>query len=227
MSSRSDSGRPCVGVVLAGGASTRFGGRPKGLVEVGGRRLIDRVLAALRAATPRQLVVANDAALLVESLDGVPVHGDVRLDRGSLVGLHSALTIARGNVLAVAWDMPFVSAPLLAALRELGERHGTAAIPEGPRGLEPLCAYYPYTCRALVDAQLDRQELRLSAFVDALPARTILQRDDVAEFGELEYLFANVNTPADLVAAQRWEERRARQGQANTARRLTSSSEER
>ena len=36
------------GAVLAGGAASRYGGRPKGLLEVGGRRILDRVVEALR-----------------------------------------------------------------------------------------------------------------------------------------------------------------------------------
>ena len=49
---------PAVGVVLAGGASTRFGA-PKGLATVGGARIIDRVAAALREATPLLRLAAN------------------------------------------------------------------------------------------------------------------------------------------------------------------------
>ena len=37
-----------LGAVLAGGASTRFGS-PKALAELGGRRILDRVLDAVRA----------------------------------------------------------------------------------------------------------------------------------------------------------------------------------
>ena len=38
----------CTGVILAGGAASRFGGLPKGLERVDGRRIIDRVASALR-----------------------------------------------------------------------------------------------------------------------------------------------------------------------------------
>src|SRR5207249_1929320 len=39
------------GAVLAGGAARRYGGRPKGLVELGGRRILDRVLDVVAAVT--------------------------------------------------------------------------------------------------------------------------------------------------------------------------------
>ncbi|PYO56559.1 MAG: hypothetical protein DMD83_13790, partial [Candidatus Rokuibacteriota bacterium] len=37
------------GVIQAGGKSTRMGGRPKALMELGGRRIIDRVADVVRA----------------------------------------------------------------------------------------------------------------------------------------------------------------------------------
>src|SRR6188768_632816 len=51
-----------VGVVLAGGASRRFGGTPKGLERVGSTRIIDRVASALRGVTADLLLAANDPA---------------------------------------------------------------------------------------------------------------------------------------------------------------------
>src|SRR5688572_22108027 len=53
------SGGP-VGVVLAGGASRRLAGIPKGLELVGGSRVIDRVANALRAVSNDLLLAAND-----------------------------------------------------------------------------------------------------------------------------------------------------------------------
>ena len=46
--------------MLAGGGATRMGGVPKGLLEVGGRRVLDRVIDALvRALGSPPLLVAN------------------------------------------------------------------------------------------------------------------------------------------------------------------------
>jgi molybdopterin-guanine dinucleotide biosynthesis protein A len=196
--------RSCTGVVLAGGASERFDGRAKGLLEVGGVRIIDRVLVALRGATERQIVVTKRGAPRIEYELDVPVQADLRPERGSLIGLHTALSAAGGPVLVVAWDMPFVPRQLLIALRELGERRGSAAVPEGAGGLEPLCAYYPYASLDVIERQLARGELRLGALLDVLPARAILTRGDVARFGNPAFLFSNVNCPADLEAAERW-----------------------
>src|SRR5688500_20112099 len=65
----------CVGVLLAGGAARRFRGMPKGLALVDGLRIADRVLAALRGATDRQIVVANDVRA-AHWFPGLPVVAD-------------------------------------------------------------------------------------------------------------------------------------------------------
>jgi molybdopterin-guanine dinucleotide biosynthesis protein A len=192
--------RQCSGAVLAGGGSRRFGGLPKGLCEVGGRRIVDRVIDALRSAADECFLISNDPD--VAGVTGVPIYGDARPERASLVGLHSALVHCRDAALVVAWDMPFVSTHLLEHLRAVGERAAAAVIPSGPRGPEPLCAYYPRSALAVVEAQLDRGERRLSSFLAALGDAVVLSPKEVAAFGPVERLFANINSPADLALAR-------------------------
>ena len=194
--------RHCSGVVLAGGASTRFGGNAKGLATVGGARVVDRVVAVLRGVTDEQMLIANDRAIRA-AVTSVPSHPDVRIERGSIIGLHSALTRCREAALVVAWDMPFVSSPLLAELRRQGEARSAAVIPEGRSGPEPLCAYYPRSCLPIVERQIEAGEMRLSDLVDALPNRIVVRRSKVERFGPINRLFANVNTTADLDAVRR------------------------
>jgi molybdopterin-guanine dinucleotide biosynthesis protein A len=106
------------GAVLAGGAASRYGGAPKGLLELGGQRILDRVVDAVTDAVGEPpLLIANapDAAIWRPDLRTVP---DARPHCGSLGGIYTALV--SGNdvdpVLCVAWDMPFVPAALLRAL---------------------------------------------------------------------------------------------------------------
>ena len=47
------------GVIQAGGRSVRMGGRPKALMELGGRRIIDRVADVVRAVADDVLLVTN------------------------------------------------------------------------------------------------------------------------------------------------------------------------
>lgn len=191
----------CSGIVLAGGSGTRFGGAKKGLLRLGSRRVVDWTLEALAQATDELLMISNDVDVRL-ALPNVPSRPDVRRERGSLVGLHSALTHCTEAALVVAWDMPFLSPRLLLALRERGEGAGRAVIPEGPRGPEPLCAYYPKSCLEIVNRHLASGELKLSAFVAALSSPVVLSLDEVRNFGAPDRLFTNVNTPDDFAAAQ-------------------------
>lgn len=192
----------CTGVVLAGGASARFGGAPKGLHVVGGRRVLDRVLDALRATTEAQLIVANDPSA-PEWAPGVPVVRDLLATRGSLVGIHAALAHCGTPVLVVAWDMPFVTPALLDALRRRGEAAEGAVVPRGPRGIEPCCAYYVPDDARVAARQIDAGELRLSDFLAALPQVSMIEGVELAAVGDPERLFLNVNDAADLADAER------------------------
>lgn len=194
----------CTGVLLAGGGATRFGGAPKGLERVGGRRIIDRVAHVLRAVTDDLLLVANSGDA-DRWLPGVRTVRDVRVGAGALGGLHTALTHAEQDILLVAWDMPFVSAALLGELRRIGESEDwDAVLPESDgsrRGVEPLCAWYAASCRSAVERTLDAGDLRVVGFhAQVRVARLPLDR--VLAFGDPSRLFANVNTRDDLVAAE-------------------------
>ena len=157
----------CTGVILAGGEATRYGGRPKGLERVDGARIVDRVAAGLREATDELLLIANSAEA-PQWMPGVRVAGDVRRGEGALGGLHAALTHAGTDVIVVAWDMPFVPAALLRALRARGESGDVdAVLPESEgsgRGVEPLCAWYSSRCLPAITASLDRGDRRVVAF---------------------------------------------------------------
>jgi molybdopterin-guanine dinucleotide biosynthesis protein A len=193
--------RRVTGVVLAGGLATRYDGRAKGLERVGGRRILDRVAAALADAADELLLVANDPAA-GEWLPGVRVAADVRPRAGSLGGIHAALVHAGGPALVVAWDMPFVTAPLLRALRELGD-DADAVVPESDskRGLEPLCAFYGPACVPAIERRLDAGDRRVIAFYDDVRLRR-LDAAAVARFGDPALLFLNVNSPAELALAE-------------------------
>lgn len=187
----------CTGVIMAGGRALRFDGRPKGLEPVGGVRIIDRVADALRATCDDLLLVANhpDAA---SWLPGVRAVADVLPDQGSLGGIHAALSHARGAVLVVAWDMPFVPPALLHRLCDLGE-HADVVVPESGsrRGVEPMCAFYGPACLGAIEARLRAGDRRVISFFDDVRV-TSLPAAQVATFGDPSFLFLNVNTPDDL-----------------------------
>src|SRR6266536_2539261 len=82
-----DSRMRITGVIQAGGKSTRMGGQPKALMELGGRRIIDRVVDVVRAVTDDLLIVTNTPELYASL--ALPMVPDVFPDHGSLGGIYS------------------------------------------------------------------------------------------------------------------------------------------
>ena len=196
--------------MLAGGAARRYGGIPKGLLTVGGRRILDRVVDAVQAVTgtpPLLIANASDAAAWRPDLKTL---ADARPGLGTLGGIYTAVTAAPGPVLCVAWDMPFVPEALL---RVLSDRMATgsydAVLPEssGRRGLEPLCAIYGPACAPAIARRLDQGDLMAISF-HADVRVGIVPLAEVRRFGDPDELFFNVNTPDDLARAEALWQRR-------------------
>ncbi len=189
--------------ILAGGTASRFDGTPKGLEQVGGERILDRLVQSMRTATGElPLLVANSP----EASDWRPdlkIMGDAIRDCGSLGGLYTALTIAESPVLVTAWDMPFVPPEIFEDLINKFENHDIC-IPEsgGPNlGLEPLCAVYGPNCVNPIRKQLVDEDFRMSAFFKGVDM-VKLPLDEITKHGDPETIFFNVNTPEDLTKAQ-------------------------
>jgi len=135
-------------------------------------------------------------------LPGVRAIPDTARQRGSLVGIHTALEFAREPILLAAWDMPFVTRSLFTLIRERSAESEFAAVPESGAGLEPFCASYTPACLPFIEAALDANDLRLTHLFDRLPAYHRIPLADVREIGDPARLFFNVNAPADLAKAE-------------------------
>ena len=84
-----------------------MGGRPKALLELGGRRIIDRVAHVMRQVADDLLIVTNTPELYAGL--GLPMVPDAFPDHGSLGGIYSGLQAASGDAaFTVACDMPFL-----------------------------------------------------------------------------------------------------------------------
>ena len=172
---------------------------------VGGRRVIDRVRDALRPVTGEIVLVANDPRAAAW-LPHTRVVGDLHTGAGGLAGVHAALALG-GDVLAVAWDMPFVNSALLAAIHERAERtDADVCVPESesPYGIEPFCAFYRRTTLAPLDEFLaagggTARDFLVRCTVAPLPL------DDVRAIGDPDALFLSVNSADDLERARSLE----------------------
>ncbi|MDQ3660224.1 MAG: molybdenum cofactor guanylyltransferase [Actinomycetota bacterium] len=123
-------------LVLSGGRGTRLGGIDKGDLEIGGKRLIDRVLEALAAAR-RIVVVGPPREVGAEVLwtREEPAGG------GPVAGLAAGLTLVEEEVVVVlAVDMPFVTESVVARLVTASTGTEGAILRNG--GDQYLCGAY-------------------------------------------------------------------------------------
>lgn len=164
--------------------------------------MLDRVASALRAETDSLLLVANDGA--ADSwLPGVPRISDLEPGRGPLAGIHAALLHAGTTVLVIAWDMPFVSRALLAALRRRATLADVAVVPESAPGrLEPTCALYTPGCASPIERWLGSGRSGAAAFLDQCDGVRRVVAAEVERFGDPTRLFFSINTPAALQQAE-------------------------
>ncbi|MBX5474166.1 MAG: molybdenum cofactor guanylyltransferase [Thermoleophilia bacterium] len=171
--------RGLTGVLLVGGASSRFGS-PKALARLGGETLAARAWRVLGEACAERLAVgkAGDALDLPFPLldDGTEV-------RAPLAGLVAGLRAARTDLaVVVPVDVPLLTP---AALHELADACRDVAMP--PNG--PLPGAYRRSALPALERALAVGRLALRAAIAEL---------DVAVVELDEGMLVNVNTPDDL-----------------------------
>ena len=187
------------GVIQAGGKSTRMGGEPKALLELGGRRIIERVLDAVRPVVDDVLIVTNTPDLY--GFLGVPMVPDVYPDHGSLGGIFSGLAAAGGEAaFTVACDMPFLH-PDVARLVVGRAGEGDVVIPRVGEQLETMHALYAKACLPHIEARLKAGRLKIVGFFDDVRVVEIPEAD-VARHRAPDVVFMNVNTPDELARAR-------------------------
>lgn len=180
-------------MVLTGGTARRLGGADKAALDLGGRTLLDRVLG---------LVAAWPHVVVGEPVAGVPTVREQPVGTGPAAALLAgaeALPDDTTLLLALAVDMPHVTASTLARLRDAvvddgqldGQLDGALLVDAGGRR-QYLCAAY---CRArlLAIAPADRDGLPLHRLVSGL------RLAEVAAVGEEAH---DVDTWEDLARAR-------------------------
>ena len=119
---------PTLGVLLAGGLARRLGGGDKPMRTIGGRTILERVIARLKPQCHELILNANGDPARFAAF-GLPVIADDVPDfPGPLAGILAALDWAAANrpevewVLSAAADCPFLPHDLVARLHEARTR---------------------------------------------------------------------------------------------------------
>jgi len=194
------------GILLAGGASRRFG-RQKLLERIDGAPLFHSPLRALMATCDEVVVVLAPGAAdppLPRGASNVRLLRDVVAYGGPLAGTYVGLVHVRGAfALLAAGDMPGLRPELIALLARQAAAPGRNAVvlgdADGPRPLP--AALRVKAALPLADELLRGQERRLRALVAGLEAQVLPERvwAEVDPSGDWR---RDVDLPADLAGAK-------------------------
>ena len=178
-----------IGVVLAGGASSRMGGKDKAEISLAGRGLFEHVASRVSPQVD-ELLVAGGASkkdfTVIPDQPGGP--------EGPLAGLYATVRWLSSEsyrkcegFMTVPIDAPFLPLDLYARLTSA---HSCAVASAGGR-LHPTFAYWNLgQLRSQLEQPIDPNDLSLHTLARKCGAMTV-------DFPHHEAFF-NVNTPADL-----------------------------
>lgn len=187
------------GVVLAGGKSLRMGTN-KAVLEIGGKKMLDRVVAELSAVCSEIVLVAGESEPY--RYLGLPVLADIYPGCGPLAGIHTGLVAAKTPyIFVVGCDMPFIKAELMYCMAGQAKDHDVI-IPRDGEYLEPLFALYGKGCIIPIENRLKKKRYKTTGFFPDVRVKYI-NRQELSCACDMRNIFININTPAELEGARR------------------------
>ena len=170
-------------------------GADKVFMEIDGRTLLDRALAAVSSVCDYVRIVGDPAKFSTVETEAI---GDIFPGCGPLAGIHTALSQSPYELnLMLAVDMPFVPANLLDFLFAVA--NGAAALVTVPRvnaQLQPLCAVYRREFSGKAEAALRAGNYKIEAAFSGVSIR-VIEEGELISAGFSARNFFNMNTPKD------------------------------
>lgn len=183
-------------VILAGGRARRMGGQDKGLIRLGGRPIIEYIIAALEHQAKTLIINANRHRAEYAGY-GFKVIADERTGFcGPLAGMAGAMNIIDTDYMATApCDSPFIPPDLVARLSEALLREAAdISVAHDGRRMQPVFCLLKRSLGASLNDYLGAGGRK----IDHWFARHKLA---CADFSDRPGAFANINTPADIEQA--------------------------
>jgi molybdopterin-guanine dinucleotide biosynthesis protein A len=179
------------GVILAGGKNRRFGSE-KALAKINGKRLIDRIIAAMSEVFEENIIITNNEDLYKEF--NLKTYPDILAGKGPLMGVYTALHYSSKDIFVTACDMPCASTSVIRKIIDNLEGYD-AVIPKHRGKLHFLHAAYSLKCFDIYKKKLAGGFLGLKDVVEELNCNIIegfkFEDDHLSPF-------FNMNTPDDF-----------------------------
>jgi molybdopterin-guanine dinucleotide biosynthesis protein A len=194
-----------VGIVLAGGRSSRMGGGDKCLQALGGKPMLAHVLARLRPQVSDVVISANSDQF---AGFGTPVVADnVSGYQGPLAGVEAGLTWIAANRPRASWavtvpgDTPFIPDNLVRRLAEACRAVGTMAVARSETGVHPVVGLWPVTMAADLKEALATGLRKASRWAETQGAAEVFFPPSEIGGRQVDSFF-NINRRDDLAAAE-------------------------
>ncbi len=188
-----------LGVIIAGGRSSRMAGREKAFLHLGGIALLERVASRISFQVNRVVINANGDAGRFKQFGRDVIPDQINELQTPLAGLHAALHYGAENgfdaVLTVPCDTPFLPFDLVDRLEDEGKATGAAVAVSGQR-VHYLTGLWSSALAPVVDICVkDEGLIRVQDF----ERKVLTERVEWMTIPHDPFL--NINTPEDLVAA--------------------------
>jgi molybdenum cofactor guanylyltransferase len=189
-----------LGAIIAGGKSTRMGGREKSFIPLDGASLLQRTLSRLRFQVDDVIINANGDALRFATTQ-ITVVEDVLTDIGTpLAGLHAALYYGANHgfkaVVTIPSDAPFLPLDLVERLLDGGQVTGAAIARSGGRDHYLTGIWTTAMAKPLGHLIESEGLVRVQDFVTKAKAERVVWAAIPHD------PFFNINTPGDLAEAE-------------------------
>jgi len=182
------------GVILAGGLSTRYG-ENKAFLQIGGVRLIERIVEEMKGIFHRVILVTNQKSDF-EYLK-LPMVEDLIKGLGPIGGIYTGLSnISRQAGFFVACDMPLLHKGLIRYMVEIIDHHG-AVVPSVGKLVEPLHAVYARSSLGIIKGLIEKKRYQVRLFYDRVQVRYV-REDEIRRFCCPQEAFLNINTPEEF-----------------------------
>ena len=193
------------GVLLAGGLARRMGGGDKPMRQIGGRTILERVIARLKPQCSELILNANGDPARFARFELPVISDTVENFPGPLAGILAALDWVATNrpevsfVLSAAADCPFLPRDLVARLRQaLSEQDAQLAVAASGGQSHPVIGLWSVALRDELRHALVQEDVRK---IDRWTARYRLAT--VTWPTEPLDPFFNANTMDDITEADR------------------------
>lgn len=196
-----------LGMVLAGGRSSRFGG-DKALARLGGQSLLARAVRRIEPQVAGLAINAN-APSAESGATGLPLLADrIPGHAGPLAGILSGLLWAQGvapeaaSLVTVAVDTPFFPEDLVARLAAGRTAPDRPAMAASASGTHPTFALWPLSLAPVLAGYVESGGRKLHDFMRD-EAAAIVAFPEVSLPGGTADPFFNINRREDLAEAER------------------------